>query len=416
MEVAFKRTFLLQAKVRPFTFVGPGSETCRATSSPVLAADGTPLRFVISLAMYSMHGWRTLYDQQAGQFVPGRRTLSPRPGLDHNYQDRPRRYLDDVVNQDLAKLRDTELQSLLLPDPGDIQKFLATKQGRKSGLKLLGEGGYGTVCQLPAGRSEFVSHLWNDLQGRISFSGELPDTSHPVAIKFVPVTDSQELADALREARLHSWASHAVVPATSSHPEILGSTILPELHFAGLGIIGRRSYWMNVMDRVPGKPLRSRKLNAELYARVEKVVCSLWLIGLAHADLHIENILVDATGRVTLLDLGLAVKLRRDLTEKFEAQFNVFRDPVRLFTEILRPYVYTVMHHRSLDFFNPDHRALTHLYNLVTDKDKVNAARLRAWTGLTVADLPTSDSRENHDNARPRKRMRREPPPLVNLT
>lgn len=169
--------------------------------------------------------------------------------------------------------------------------------------------------------------------------------------------------------------------------------IVPRLFFAGLSQIQGQWWFTTVMAVAQGdtlvKYLHANKLTAQIFAEVERAIYSMWMIGVAHADFHPGNIMFDPrTNKVTIIDLGFAVKLPDPIIRQLRSTASVMADPAEIYKNIVSKYVSSVMWKRGgahqFQWFNPEGRVLQMLYNQVEDKENVPAARLKSWTSLSI--------------------------------
>lgn len=77
-------------------------------------------------------------------------------------------------------------------------------------------------------------------------------------------------------------------------------------------------YYILMMQYVPGKSLYSVKITPRLMSNLEKAVSRLWSVGIIHADLHPDNVIVGERDKVTIIDFGFAVILPKQLAKKMK--------------------------------------------------------------------------------------------------
>lgn len=321
--------------------------------------------------------------------------LSPRRGL-KQYQDRPRLHLPDIVDMDLRERANAAVLRTLPEGRSHEEPALDALQpsldGRfkRYGLTILAAGAYGVACKLlaaaPAG---LLDELWDAMQSRVGVHVKR-SSGRALIVKFVPIEGKDDLVTALREARMHSYLSTASVPETAQMPAVLGAEVVPEFHFGGAITLDSTPtapplWFVSVMALAPGKALqshlKSNALTAALFAKIEKAVYSLWLLGVAHADLHDANLMYDSkTRKVTIIDLGFAVKIPGNMVKKLRVTARPDNDAADVYL-LIQQYVSSVVYLRdpTLTFFNPEGRVLRWLYDNVKDKGAIEKARERVW-------------------------------------
>ena len=337
--------------------------------------------------MHMSARWSELLRAAERQPMPLRKTLSFKPGLEKNFQNLPVHF-ENVLDEDLAEATDAKLKKMLVRSAAKEDRTQQVERliAETPGLTVLAAGVFGVACKLAPRNLPYLQWLWDSLKGRVAFS-TLPPADRPLIVKFVRVSSVHALKEVLRETRLQHWLSNAVLPASARLPEVRGRDIVPFMHLAGLGRFASKSWFVSVMGLASGVTLeghlRHHRLTAVVFARIEKVVCSMWLLGIAHADLHFGNIMVGGGGaEVTLLDLGFAVKLPAPLVTELRRRVTVVTDPAKLYTDLVRHHVSSVIYQRdaTMSWYNPDDRVLRHLYNEVVDKANILQSRFAVWT------------------------------------
>jgi hypothetical protein len=267
-----------------------------------------------------------------------------------------------------------------------------------------GRGAAGMVYELPY-HGDLIREYVCDLKRRatskvVNDGNRMPHGS--VCIKLVrlrgDVSVKEFLADNAREAAMHKflsdkrdeqWKSLALTPRR----------FIPRFYFAGhvRDKENDADVYVTAMECMAGKPLQSlvkQNIDAATYVTVEKAVATLWMVGVAHSDLHLGNILVTSAGAVFIVDFGNAVKL--PLEDKMKVRYKVLsgiQRGCRSLGEVwmshkhsaigadLFAYVDRVTWRRQLAFSNPDGKVLMYLYNKVPRAERVHIPllRARAW-------------------------------------
>lgn len=173
-----------------------------------------------------------------------------------------------------------------------------------------------------------------------------------------------------------------------------GSSVVPAVFFAGLDaehgafVIGMEHLDAVLLDDI----VRDRALTADIFVKVERALCVLWLLGAAHGDSHLGNVMVEAPGtpreRVRLLDFGFAVMLpKAEVARMWRAIRATPRGSTNLADAIwyakghVQNYVNTVISQRGFSWYNADGKLLRYLYSLLPSEQvaRVQALRARVW-------------------------------------
>lgn len=271
------------------------------------------------------------------------------------------------------------------------------------GARKLGAGAYGAVFLV---RLDTAARAALDAlaarTGRVR--GEKTPTAGEVVVKVALKPDgswADFVRDNMHESQVHARLAErrcvrvacAGGAATSS---VCAADVVPELYFAGPD--DAAGAFVTVMGRVSGETLdahlqrRGGRVSAETYVAVEKAVCTLWLLGIAHGDLHAQNLMIDGD-RVTIIDFGFGVVLPPDQMARVQRLLDTAPDASRSLANAvwyvqgaLQDYVNTVMRSRAdYTWYNPDGKLLRVLYNKVADASRVGALRAAAWKCPAVA-------------------------------
>lgn len=190
------------------------------------------------------------------------------------------------------------------PDDNDLTVTLGVPAARKLGdyelLGELGRGGFGVVYE--------ARHL---------------QRGERVALKTLPNISAGSSLSARDAERLHEFRREFRSLAECNHPNLVG---MQTLEFDG-------NQWFFTMDLVDGvdfleytRPqgqvdeLRLRSAAKQLV----RGVAALHDQGIVHRDLKPSNVMVDSTGRVTILDFGLAAELQHATDHTLSAQTRGF--------------------------------------------------------------------------------------------
>lgn len=277
--------------------------------------------------------------------------------------------------------------------------------------RQIGRGSFGIVHAVEADRAAPQLRAIVDTAQHRVVRG-MPEPGSLLALKLVPWYDpgarrlgTRFIRENVREAATHAWLlDRPPLQVPGCGAPLLPRDHLPDLYVAGLvknATDGLRFY-VTAMDEVHGLPLHEvmnrRGFTAEVYVRVERAVASLWVNRIAHADLHTGNVLYDPrTGRVTILDLGLAVLLPRRFQGEIVSRLacgvamgvrslaEIFRPAARsrlLGIDGLQDHVNGVMKGREMTLYYAEYSTLLRqMFNKLSPADQraVPGARARLW-------------------------------------
>ena len=347
-----------------------------------------------------MSNWNALL-ASINKKLPNRKILPKKEGL-RNFQNLPELFYP-VVDDDLQEAENASWKTAVRNS--SYEKRQAKKEldrmleGRLKdvGMVVIASGKYGTACKLPPGRnaSAFLQWVWEHASLRVGKDvlGAV-NAQEGLVVKFVRMHNKRGLEETLRETRLHVFASNGRVEGRYGYfPDVNGNVIVPRLYFGCLIELAGKWWFTTVMAMAAGAPLnkylRSTPLTAAIFAAVEKAVYSLWILGVAHADFHPGNIMYDPkTQRATILDLGFAVKLPDHIVQQVRGTAAVTNDASLVYDNWISKYVSSVIYTRGgahqYAWFNPDGRVLSFLYNNISNKTELVAARIKVWTSLSL--------------------------------
>jgi hypothetical protein len=97
--------------------------------------------------------------------------------------------------------------------------------------------------------------------------------------------------------------------------------------------------------------VRKCRLDACVYSAIERALSAMWLLGVVHADLHGDNILVLPGGGVRIIDYGMGVMLSRPLGKQLRAAL-LSRPPCLppdiVFDAVCLPRMHRIMRRRGI--------------------------------------------------------------------
>lgn len=197
---------------------------------------------------------------------------------------------------------------------------------------------------------------------------------------------------------------------------------VPAFYWSGMALdeVTKRRFYVTAMSVAPGvtakryldgAPRRGLApvgpLTVDMYLAIERVVASMWLRGIVHADFHLGNVLYNPRAKhVTVIDFGQSVGLTPDLQEAVrvtipkaiaagvrslgELWYPPSKSPVGLdlqgYTDRVR---YTREKLGRRFWYNPDGHALMQLYRRLTRQQRefVAVARAALWGAPSTPQL-----------------------------
>lgn len=154
----------------------------------------------------------------------------------------------------------------------------------------------------------------------------VPKIGEKIVVKIVKRPKNTKFAEFVRE-NVTEATSHERMASQDSCFEIpcapgikhCASDHIPRFYLAFLANVNVYATFMSMAGTTSlNDYLKStaRKLDAKMYASIEKSVAVMWASGFTHADLHSGNILVDPTAkRAWVIDFGFAVRIPQTLRD-----------------------------------------------------------------------------------------------------
>lgn len=269
--------------------------------------------------------------------------------------------------------------------------------GNKGKYKELFVGAYGTGFKIDY--SFFRSHLlpkYGTSSRKIiaSRSAARLDDEKDILMK-VQLLDSREREE---EAFDEDTALEAISNGTVRYHglEIQGKDFVPRFilgctvpyTFTSNNNKRTRIYFrLTFMTFVRGKTLydylKSNEITPLFYARLEKAFTSLWMMGYAHNDAHLWNIMVETrTKKPYIIDFGMSRKLNRSKHDLFMKNLSVLASNNAFNKHFLGTMASEMFYNRNLPFFNVDSVLLRSLRQDLNPCD-VAKARQKAWASST---------------------------------
>lgn len=322
------------------------------------------------------------------------------------------------VNKGMARQRLENLKVLLTI--GDtINKYgrPAFRYARALG-KQLGEGGYGEVFETVYEEPSLT--LLKTIRRRSThwMDGTPPMKHRTVCVKLSAKhpweTYANFVKSRLKEASWHLFlATTEPVNLPGVNP-VKASAFVPKFYRAGLVVDERTDipFYVTLMSKAPGTQVQRQKptLTADAYVRIEQAVVALWVHGIAHADLHMENVLFDpVTRQATVIDFGSGTLLSPSLKKAVQANVVLgIANDIRSLGEVwlsssktvfganIEAFVNRVQYKRNprrSAWYNPDGHALMNLYGKVRKEERhlIPTLRKQLWgfTGNAGTNMTT---------------------------
>lgn len=268
------------------------------------------------------------------------------------------------------------------------QPWLGTKLGR---------GAYGICYKTRMNPTVMgkLAEVRDAMEHMVMESKPRGNTTRDIAIKIttMPVprygtNKTQErnnwLHNCVRENLVHQFLSKTLCqPVPGCTRGLCVKDHIAKFYYSGLisDPMTNRLHYITVMDVAPGEPLSTfNGMTLDMYLAVERAACTLWVNGIAHADLHGGNILYDAhRAHATIIDFGFAVQLLPVHNLQIATRISQgIRDGVRSLAELFRPpsrsvygsynlqgYMNRVLHSRRIAWYYPN-SSMTMLYGNVS--------------------------------------------------
>lgn len=220
--------------------------------------------------------------------------------------------------------------------PLDLSTLFVALKGTYSAKKLLGSGIFGSTYVFHHAKPKLLDILARSARGYV-VRGTPLKPGDSVAMKIIKHASTQDVfAEFDREVQTLTYLQ-------KREPVVVGKTMytasqhVPKLHlachFQGFSVI--------VQSYAPGKRLATySNVMPRTIARFERAILSLWLAGVAHTDLHSENIMYDdKTKKITIIDFGHAVILSPDAIRTLRKNLLAFASDTSRNSLLLRPDV-----------------------------------------------------------------------------
>lgn len=192
----------------------------------------------------------------------------------------------------------------------DILGLFEKLQPYYSSKQLAGKGSFGSTYLFSGMKPAFLETIASSARGHVIRGSQLPMTSSCIAVKVITHNNTRDVfAEFDREVYILNYMQRKKKSLVKKRA-FKASDHVPKLylacHLSGVSLI--------IESCGPGKPLTAySKLKADVIAKLEYAVLSLWLSGVSHTDLTGNNIMYDEkTMKITIIDFGRAVLLSRE--------------------------------------------------------------------------------------------------------
>ncbi|AGE60211.1 PBCV-specific basic adaptor domain-containing protein [Acanthocystis turfacea Chlorella virus WI0606] len=281
------------------------------------------------------------------------------------------------------------------------------------GGKLVGSGVNGKVYLMTVTPELKIAFKGGLNKGGAKVFDEFPDVGSKVIVKVVTqqkqYSDDEFFAEVSRENVVHKELStghcYKIPDATRARcisefvPKFYLSFALggPKKHscvtiMAPAGTVTLKDYIQDLK-----KAHASGEKVLELYTCIELIVCTLWLSGFAHGDLHLDNLLVTKDKNnvsYKLIDFGFAMKVPEPFVKLVAEGITkmIKEKSVQSFADLwtkdsvggvrLVNYSNRILKGRGFEWYNPDYKMLQLLYNLLPAKQRAELpeARSKIWS------------------------------------
>ena len=209
----------------------------------------------------------------------------------------------------------------------------------------------------------------------------------------------------LHEASVHSFLSKRTTcaPVRCSQAKVCSAAVVPEFILAGA--IRKAGLFVTFMEHMEGVSLKryinTHGVSAMRYAIIEKAVATLWMVGVSHSDLHMDNAMILKDGRVVILDFGMAVLLPAALRNRVVRELgnmpalrNSLANTVWYAKNTIQNYTNAIQNKRTEwypnnqeRYYNPEGKLLRALWNRVArqERSKISGLRAKLWGCGTAA-------------------------------
>jgi hypothetical protein len=274
------------------------------------------------------------------------------------------------------------------------EEFVDVISGRDKRLyKKLFSGLYGTGFLIDQSL-QLVPMLRQSTYPRKTIDHQPADPKEKMLMK-VQLLDSREREEeAFQEDATLEAVSNGV--ARYHGLEIRGSTFVPRFIFGctmpytptnkdNVTMYFRLTFMTYIEGKTLYEYLKSNKITPLFYARLEKAFTALWMMGYAHNDAHLWNIMVEtATKKPYIIDFGMSRKLNRSRHDLFIENLSVLASNNAFNKHFLDPMASEMFYDRNLPFMNVDSRLLRSLRRGL-NPCAVARARQKVW------ELPTNN-------------------------
>jgi serine/threonine protein kinase len=284
---------------------------------------------------------------------------------------------------------------------------------------FVGGGAYGKAYKVVNTRemNEKILTSFENSTGKIVSS--FPSIGTEIVIKIAkqhPDSGTEDFfEDSLRENLIHKNLSES--PSCALVPKVKPvcvSEYVPEFYMSFITKNNSKYESVTVMSNAGDTTLHkalpelSQSQLINLYVQVERAICSMWLAGYVHADLHASNIMVTKKdNNPKIIDFGFGIVL----PESFKKQIAFFistiinsgsnRSLAEVWTKIklngnnktLSDYSNKIIFGRKYPGYNPESRILKGMWNKISPSNRKLLPKIRsaAWGASSSSILNKSN-------------------------
>ncbi|AGE57887.1 PBCV-specific basic adaptor domain-containing protein [Paramecium bursaria Chlorella virus NW665.2] len=314
--------------------------------------------------------------------------------MDEEIDEKTHNYVKNAVNLKPKGFYDVNIKALTSSNP-----FILPSDAKK-----LGEGAYGTVYQV-VNTNKMKENLMSSLKtstGKIVSS--VPDIGTELIIKVAQqknMSTAKFLDDSLRENLVHKHFTESPSCSLVSRAKpVCVSEYVPKFYMSFITKNSKEYETITVMNRagyttlatiLMGTKLSQTEL-VHLYVEIERAICSLWLAGYVHADLHKSNIMVTKEGKnPKIIDFGFSIVLPDSFRKQIASYISGIlssgsnRSLAEVWMEVkmnggktIKEYSNTIILKRGFEEYSSETTMLKELWNKIRKSNRKLISKIRS--------------------------------------
>lgn len=183
------------------------------------------------------------------------------------------------------------------------REYVKTVKAEGGKAEMLGYGSSGVVMQLtvtPSIRKLWTEHLKTKTPRKFV---SMPRLGKTIALKILVPSTRVAIINATRELYIHAMLANSSCK-TIGRLRLCARNVVPKLYWGAFdGLV-----FFIAMDVAPGRPVSSyASLTEAQYDAIERAFMALWANNVLHNDGHMNNLFITPSGKVTILDFGMAM-------------------------------------------------------------------------------------------------------------